>query len=159
MSNDLNDCKFIGRLGQDPEIKHMPNGNAVANFSIAVGESWKGQDGQKQERTEWVNCSAFGKLAEIIGEYLKKGKQVFISGKMKTDKYQAQDGTDRYSTKIVVRDMQMLGGRDDGQQPQQPQQAQPQQYNQPQQAPAPQPQQAQPQTPNLNDNWDDDIPF
>ena len=144
MANDLNNCQFIGRLGQDPEIKYLPSGDAVANFSVAVGEKWKDKQGQAQERTEWVNCAAFGKLGEIIGEYLRKGSQVFISGKMKTEKYQAQDGTDRYSTKIVVRDMQMLGSKSDSQSSggyganaQQPQQQQ-QGYNQPQQQNRPQ---------------------
>ncbi len=151
MANDLNNCQFIGRLGQDPEIKYLPSGDAVANFSVAVGEKWKDKQGQAQERTEWVNCAAFGKLGEIIGEHLRKGSQVFISGKMKTEKYQAQDGTDRYSTKIVVRDMQMLGSKSDnqqsgagqgyGQNAQQPNQPQQQGYNQPQQMYGNQPQQ------------------
>lgn len=181
MANDLNQCQFIGRLGQDPEMRYMPSGDAVASFSVACGEKWKDKQGVAQERTEWVNCAAFGKLAEIIGEYLKKGSQVFVSGKMKTEKYQAQDGTDRYSTKIIVQNMQMLGSRDQGQASQgkqqgcgqqpQPQQRQapqqgyaPQQGQQqaPRQRPVPQPQaQQQPQnfTPNLDDGWDDDIPF
>lgn len=172
MSNDLNNCQFIGRLGKDPEVSYMPNGNAVSNFTVAVGEQWKDNNGVKQERTEWVQCAAFGKLAEIIGEYLQKGKQVFISGKMKTEKYQAQDGSDRYSTKIVVRDMQMLGGKSDAggqhapqqrpaQQPQRapqqqaPQQQRPQQQQRPAQHQAPQ----QNLTPDLDDGWPDDIPF
>lgn len=116
MSNDLNQCQFIGRLGKDPEIRHMPNGGAVASFSIACGEQWKDkQTGEKQERTEWVNLTAFGKLAEIIGEYLKKGSQVYVSGKFKTDKYQDKEtGKDRYSTKVIINQMQMLGSRDSG---------------------------------------------
>lgn len=114
MSNDLNQCQFIGRLGSDPEVRYMPNGKAVASFSIAVGSQWKLKDGEKQESTEWVNITAFDKLGEICGEYLKKGSQVFISGKMKTDKYE-KDGVTKYSTKIIAQDMQMLGGkREDG---------------------------------------------
>ncbi len=159
MANDLNDCKFIGRLGQDPEMRYMPSGDAVASFSIACGEQWKDKQGAKQERTEWVNCSAFGKLAEIIGEYLSKGKQVYISGKMKTEKYQAQDGSDRYSTKIIVRDMQMLGSKDDnaqgGQQaPQQGGYQQPQQQQGYGNQPAKQGQ-GLPQ----DDAWGETIPF
>lgn len=113
MSNDLNQCQFIGRLGQDPEIKSSAGGDVIASFSIACGSSWKDKQGVKQERTEWVNCSAFGKLAEIIAEYVKKGSQIYVSGKIKTDKYE-KDGQTRHSTKIVVNDMQMLGGKPQG---------------------------------------------
>ena len=109
MSNDLNQCNFIGHLGKDPDVRYMPNGEAVANFSIAVGSQWKDKQGQKQESTEWVNITAFGKLGEICGQYLKKGSQVFVSGRMKTDKYE-KDGVERYSTKIVADRMQILGG-------------------------------------------------
>lgn len=114
MANDLNRCEFIGRLGADPEVKYMPNGNAVCSIRIAVGEQWKGQDGQRQERTTWVPVVAFGKLAEIMGQYPKKGQQVFIAGKFTVRKWQAQDGGDRYATEIIASDMQMLGGRQDG---------------------------------------------
>lgn len=110
MSNDLNQCQFIGRLGADPECRFMPNGKAVTSFSIAVGSQWKSKDGEKQESVEWVNITAFDKLGEICGEYLKKGSQVFISGKMKTDKFE-KDGVTRYYTKIIAQDMQMLGGK------------------------------------------------
>ena len=111
MSNDLNQCNFIGRLGADPETRYLPNGDAVASFRIAVG--WKGKD---KEGAEWVSISAFGKLAEICGQWLKKGSQVFISGRMKTDEYE-KDGVKRYSTKIIADRMQMLGGksREEGQ--------------------------------------------
>ena len=108
MSNDLNSCNFIGRLGKDPETRYMPNGDAVASFSIAVG--WKTKD---KEGAEWVNITAFGKLAEICSQYLVKGSQVFIQGRMKTDEYE-KDGIKRYSTKIVADRMQMLGGKSDG---------------------------------------------
>ena len=153
MANDLNKCMFIGRLGRDPEIKYMPNGTAIAKFSIAVGESWKDkQTGEKQERTEWVNIDAFGRLAEIIGEYLKKGSQVMIEGKFKTDKYQ-KDGETRYSTKIIANNMQMLGSRSD-----QSAQGNQNQQNYQQQAPAHggPPQQSGPAH---DADFDDDIPF
>ena len=184
MANDLNKCMFIGRLGKDPEIRYVASGDAVAGFSIATGESWKDKQGQKQERTEWVNCTTFGKLAEIVGEYLRKGSKVYIEGKMKTEKYTDNNGVEKYSTKIIVQNMQMLDSKQDGQQQapsqqgyaQQPAQNAytPQQQQQgyataPQQRPAPQPQQQQYQqapqqptqnfTPDLNDGWDDQIPF
>ena len=113
MSNDLNQCQFIGRLGKDPETRYVPSGEAICNFSIAVGSQWKNKAGEKQEATECVNITAFGTLAGICAEYLKKGSQVYISGRMKTEKYQAKDGTDRYSTKIIADRMQMLGGKSD----------------------------------------------
>lgn len=111
MSNDLNQCQFIGRLGKDPEMRYMQSGEALASFSIAVGSKWKDKQGEAKESTEWVNITAFGKLAEICGEYLKKGSQVFVSGRMKTDKYTDKDGLEKYSTKVVISDMQMLGGK------------------------------------------------
>ena len=113
--SDLNTCMFIGRLGKDPDVRYQAEGGAVTSFSIAVTSKWKSKSGEKQESTEWVNCTAFGKLGEICGEFLKKSSQVFISGKMKTEKYKAKDGTDRYSTKIIVNEMTMLGGKTDAQ--------------------------------------------
>lgn len=110
MSNDLNQCQFTGRLGKDPEVRYLQSGDAVANFSVAVGSQWKDKNGAKQEATEWVSCSAFGKLAEICSEYLKKGSQVFVQGRVKTDKYTDKEGVERYSTKIVLDRMQMFGG-------------------------------------------------
>jgi single-strand DNA-binding protein len=110
MSNDLNHCEFIGRLGGDVDTRYMTNGKAVSSFSIAVGSQWKDKSGAKQESTEWVSCTAFDKIGEICGEYLKKGSQVYVSGRMKTDKYE-KDGQTRYSTKIVIENMQMLGGK------------------------------------------------
>jgi single-strand DNA-binding protein len=108
MSNDLNSCSFIGRAGKDPELKTLQSGKAVANFSIAVGRKFKDVD-----ETEWVNCTAFDKLAEIIGQYVKKGSQIFINGRMRTEKYQ-KDGKDCYSTKIIINDMQLLGSKPSG---------------------------------------------
>jgi len=114
MANDLNVCSFIGRLGKPVDVRYMASGDAVASFSLAVGSQWKNKAGEKQESTEWVSVSVFGKLAEICGEYLAKGSQVFISGRLKTDKYTASDGTDRYSTKVIAEKMQMLGGKSSG---------------------------------------------
>ncbi len=109
MANDLNQCNFIGRLGKDPEQRFIPpNGDAVTAFRIAVG--WKGKE---KEGAEWINIETFGKLAEICHEYLRKGSQVFVSGRMKTDEYE-KDGIKRYSTKIVADRMQMLGSKGDG---------------------------------------------
>lgn len=116
MANDVNQCNFTGRLGKDPESKTLNNGNMIAKFSIACGEQWKDKTtGEKNEKTEWINCVAFGKLAEIITEYVKKGQQIYISGKMQTDKYD-KDGQTCYSTKINVSDMKMLGGKPESQQ-------------------------------------------
>ena len=110
--NDLNLCQFIGRLGRDPEIRFSGDGKAVANLSIACGSSWKDKTtGEQQKRTEWVRLVAFGKLAEIIGEYLKKGQQVYVAGRIQTRKYQDKDHHDRFVTEVVLSDMQMLGGK------------------------------------------------
>jgi len=110
MSKDLNQCNFIGRLGRDPEISYTANGSAVAKFSIACGDDYKNKQGQKVDKTNWINIVAFGKLAEIVGEYLKKGSKVFISGKQETDKWE-KDGIKRYSTKINAREMIMLDSK------------------------------------------------
>lgn len=114
MSNDLNRCEFIGRLGADPEIRAIASGKQVANFRIACGEQWKDAAGQKQERTEWVQIVAWGKLAEIIGQYLRKGSRVYVAGKLTTRKWQGNDGQDRYTTEVVIDQrgtMQMLDGK------------------------------------------------
>lgn len=116
MSNDLNQCQFIGRLGKDPETRYMPSGEAVSSFSIAVGSQWKDKQGAKQESTEWVNVTAFAKLGEICGQYLTKGSQIFVSGRMKTEKYTDKEGVERYSTKIIADRMQMLGNKPEGSQ-------------------------------------------
>jgi single-strand DNA-binding protein len=114
MSNDLNNCQFIGRCGKDPEVRYMANGDAVCNISIAVGKSWKDKtSGEKKEQTEWVRVSFFGKLAEIAGQYIKKGKQVYVQGRMETREYTDKDGVKKYSTEIRGENMQLLGGGDD----------------------------------------------
>ena len=108
MSNDLNRCEFIGRLGKDPEVRFTASGEAICNFSIAVGWKTKDKDG-----TEWVRITSFGKLAGICGDYLKKGSQVFIAGRMTTRKWANKDGVDQYTTEVVADQMQMLGGKSD----------------------------------------------
>ena len=105
----VNKVILMGGLGRDPEVRFMPNGEAVANLSIATTENWKDKSGQKQEKTEWHNIVAYRKLAEIIGEYLKKGSQVYIEGKLQTRKWE-KDGVTRYSTEIIADTMKMLGG-------------------------------------------------
>lgn len=100
----------IGNLGKDPEIRYMQDGKAVANISIGISEKYKDKQGQQKEVTEWVNIVFFGKLADIVGQYLKKGSQIYIEGKLKTEKYE-KDGQTRYSTKVIGESMQMLGGK------------------------------------------------
>ncbi|MDP5147656.1 single-stranded DNA-binding protein [Shewanella sp. ULN5] len=223
-SRGVNKVILVGNLGKDPEVRYMPNGNAVANFTVATSESWKDQQGQLQERTEWHNIVMYRRLAEVAGEYLKKGSKVYLEGKLQTSKWQDQTtGQDRYKTEINAMEMQMLdsrnsgAGQDNSQYDQAPQQRAPQaarpvaqpQYNQggvnqgvpqgsyqqapaqggyaqpnkpapqqpayapkpqapqgnyqpqqnaaPAQRPAPQP--AQNFTPDLDEGWDDDIPF
>jgi single-strand DNA-binding protein len=109
----VNKVILMGNLGRDPEVRYMPNGEAVANFSIATTENWKDKSGQKQEKTEWHNIVMYRKLAEIAGEYLKKGRPVYIEGRLQTRKWE-KDGVTRYSTEIVADQMQMLGGKDGG---------------------------------------------
>ncbi len=110
----VNKVILVGALGRDPEVKYMPNGDAVCNFSIATSESWKDKAGAKQERTEWHNIVMYRKLAEIAGEYLKKGSSVFLEGRLQTRKWQTKEGQDRYTTEIIADQMQMLGGRSQG---------------------------------------------
>lgn len=110
----LNRCEFIGNLGRDPELRYTPSGQAVANFSIACNESWKDKEsGEKQERTEWIRLQAWGRLAEIAGEYLKKGAQVYVAGRMQTRKYE-KDGEEKYITEVVMTELKMLGSREGG---------------------------------------------
>lgn len=109
-----NHCSFIGRLGRDPETRYTQAGDAVCNFSVAVDESYKGKDGQKVDKTEWINCVAWRKLGEICGQYLTKGSLVAVSGKMQTRKWQDSNGQDRYTTEILLDEMRMLGSKGDG---------------------------------------------
>ncbi|MGS2718032.1 single-stranded DNA-binding protein [Eionea flava] len=180
MARGINKVTIVGNLGNDPEVKYMPSGGAVTNISVATSESWKDkQTGQPQERTEWHRIVFFNRLAEIAGEYLKKGSQVYVEGSLRTRKWQDQSGQDRYTTEIVGSEMQMLGGRQGGgmgggmggdnmaydqtpaygggQQQQAPQQA-PHQAQQQRPAAPQQPQQA-PAPAQSMDSFDDDIPF
>ncbi|NUF49562.1 single-stranded DNA-binding protein [Gilliamella sp. ESL0250] len=120
MARGINKVILVGNLGQDPEVRYMPNGNAVANFSIATSESWKDkQTGETRDRTEWHRVVVFGKLAEIAGEYIKKGTQVYLEGQLQTRKWQDKSGQDRYTTEVVINPiggtLQMLGSRDGSQ--------------------------------------------
>lgn len=107
----VNKAIILGNVGKDPEVRYMPNGEAVANFSIATTENWKDKSGVKQEKTEWHNVIAYRKLAEIIGEYVKKGSSLYIEGRIQTRKWE-KDGVTRYSTEIIADQMQMLGSKD-----------------------------------------------
>ncbi|WP_062059540.1 single-stranded DNA-binding protein [Cellvibrio sp. OA-2007] len=185
MARGINKVILIGNIGQDPEVKYMPSGGAVTNVSVATSETWKDKNtGQPQERTEWHRVVFFNRLGEIAGEYLKKGSKVYIEGSLRTRKWQAQDGTDRYTTEIVASEMQMLDGRGDNQGSGMGGGAgmgaaaiansfdQTPQYNnapagnnqggyqQPARAPQqPAPQHSAPQQPAGFDSFDDDIPF
>jgi single-strand DNA-binding protein len=115
MARGVNKVIIIGNLGADPETRAMPSGTTVANLRVATSESWRDkQTGEQQERTEWHRVALFGRLAEVAGEYLRKGSQVYIEGSLRTRKWQDKQGNDRYSTEIVGNDMQMLGGRGGG---------------------------------------------
>jgi single-strand DNA-binding protein len=153
MAASVNKVTLLGNIGRDPELKYMPSGDAMVNLALATTESWKDKTtGEKKEATEWHRVSAFGKLAEICGQYLKKGSQVYIEGSLKTRKYTDKDGVEKYVTEIRADEMKMLGGRPaDGGAAPAPQQRQ---------APAPQPQRQQTQqrsAPQFDD--DDSIPF
>jgi single-strand DNA-binding protein len=156
MSRGVNKVILVGTCGQDPEVRYLPNGNAVTNLSLATSEQWTDkQSGQKVERTEWHRVSLFGKVAEIAGEYLRKGSQCYIEGKLQTREWE-KDGIKRYTTEIIVDingTMQLLGSRPQGQQPRQVPDRQPRQ-----QRPARQPQNQQAAPPD-HDSFDDDIPF
>ena len=112
MARGVNKVMLIGHLGRDPEVRYSASGQAVANITLATSESWKDKNtGDKQERTEWHRVVFFGRLAEIAGEYLKKGMQIYVGGRLQTRKWQDKEGNDRYTTEIVAADMQMLGSR------------------------------------------------
>ena len=107
----VNKVIIVGNLGRDPETRYMPEGGAITNISVATTEKWKDKNGEMQEKTEWHRVAFFGKLAEIAGEYLKKGSQVYVEGRLQTRKWQDKDGQDKYMTEIVANQMQMLGSR------------------------------------------------
>ncbi|MBI1175717.1 MAG: single-stranded DNA-binding protein [Sideroxydans sp.] len=110
----VNKVILVGRLGKDPETRYMTNGEAVTNATLATSENWKDKSGEKQEKTEWHSLVFYRRLAEIAGEYLKKGSQVYVEGKLQTRKWQDKEGKDRYTTEIVVNEMQMLGSKSGG---------------------------------------------
>ena len=141
----LNKVTLIGRLGRDPETRYLPNGDAVCNFSIATFESWKDQSGQKQERTEWHNIVLYRKLAEIAGQYLKKGNLIYLEGKIQSRKYTDKQGVERTAYEIIGNEMKMLGGKAGGVE---------EQHN-----PPPQPARQQTAAPVPQDDIDDDVPF
>ena len=114
MARGINKVILVGNLGADPEVRYTSGGSAVANVRLATAESWKDRNtGEQQERTEWHRVVFYGRLAEIVGEYLRKGRQIYVEGRIQTRKWQGQDGQDRYTTEIVANEMQMLGGRSD----------------------------------------------
>ncbi|GLR07979.1 ssDNA-binding protein [Mixta theicola] len=176
-SRGVNKVILVGNLGQDPEVRYMPNGGAVANITLATSESWRDkQTGETKEKTEWHRVVLFGKLAEVAGEYLRKGSQVYIEGSLQTRKWQDQGGQERYTTEVVVNvggTMQMLGGRQGGGagapaggnsnnnngwgQPQQPQGGS--QFSGGGQAPSRPQQQSAPANNEPPMDFDDDIPF
>ncbi len=115
MARGINKVILVGNLGDDPETRYSPNNTAVTKIRIATNESWRDKDsGETKERTEWHRVVFFGRLAEIAGEYLRKGRQVYVEGSLRTNKWQDRDGNDRYTTEIVAAEMQMLGGREGG---------------------------------------------
>ncbi len=143
MARGVNKVIVVGNLGQDPETRYMPSGSAVTNLRVATNESWKDkQTGEQKDRTEWHSVAMFGRLAEIAAEYLRKGSQVYIEGKLRTRKWQDKDGNDRYTTEIIADEMQMLGGRSGG--------GAPAMSESPPASPPPKP---------SGDDFDDDIPF
>lgn len=152
MSRGINKVILIGNLGRDPEVRYMPSGGAVANVTLATSESWRDrQSGEQQERTEWHNIVFFNRLAEIAGEYLRKGSKIYVEGSLRTRKWQGKDGQDRYTTEIVVNEMQMLdsrGGGGGGSMPARGQQEQQVQDDYEPSRPSP-----------AMDDFDDDIPF
>jgi single-strand DNA-binding protein len=156
----VNKVILLGTLGRDPEIRHTPDGTAVARISIATNESWKDKNGQKQERTEWHNIVVYRKLAEIAGEYMKKGSSIYVEGSLATRKWTDKQGIDRYTTEIRCDSFQMLGGRQGGQSAGESQAQRPQQS--PAQSSAPS-QQTQSNSQGFDDggngDWDQDIPF
>lgn len=143
----VNKVILLGNLGKDPETRYMTNGEAVTNCSIATSESWKDKSGEKQVKTEWHNLTFYRKLAEIAGEYLKKGSTIYVEGKLQTRKWQDKEGKDRYTTEIIVHELTMLGGKpvqDDKQSSPEPKANE---------------QKPEPKSPPGFDNFSDDIPF
>jgi single-strand DNA-binding protein len=114
MARGINKVILVGNLGNDPEVRYSQSGSAITTISVATSESWKDKNGEQQERTEWHRVKFFGRLAEIAGEYLKKGRQVYIEGSLRTEKYTDKSGVEKYATDIIANEMQMLGGMGEG---------------------------------------------
>ena len=151
----INKVIIIGNLGRDPEVRYTPSGAAVCNLRIATTRNWKSRDsGERQEETEWHSVVLYDRQAEVAGEYLKKGRPVYIEGRLKTRKWQDKDGKDHYTTEIVAESMQLLGGRDAKPEGREGEAASPAPAPRRQQAPAP-----APRTSTGFDDMDDDIPF
>ena len=156
----VNKVILIGHLGKDPEVRYMPSGEAVANVTLATSENWKDKNGEKQEKTEWHNVVFYKRLAEIAGEYLKKGSQIYVEGRITTEKWQDKEGKDRYTTKIVANEMKMLDRKSSGggsfevveNQQAEPGRSAPARSAAPAAKPAP-------AAKSSFDNFDDDIPF
>ena len=158
----VNKVILVGRLGKDPETRYMTSGEAVTNATLATSENWKDKSGVKQEKTEWHNLTFYRKLAEIAGEYLKKGSMIYVEGKLQTRKWQDKEGKDRYTTDIIVNEMTMLGGKSTGGSfevvEEQQQSAPSRAPAAPRSAPAAAPSSGSSQGRSF-DNFDDDIPF
>jgi single-strand DNA-binding protein len=153
MARGVNKVILVGNLGADPETRALPSGTTVANIRVATSESWKDkQTGDLKEQTEWHNVAMFGRLAEICGEYLRKGSQVYIEGRLRTRKWQDKQGNDRYSTEVVASDMQMLGGRGGGAGGGRAAAAEPPEAREPREP-------AGPASSTEREEFDDDIPF
>jgi len=151
----VNKVILIGRLGKDPETRYMTSGEAVTNATLATSENWKDKSGEKQEKTEWHNLVFYRRLAEIAGEYLKKGSMIYVEGKLQTRKWQTKEGQDRYTTEIVVNEMTMLGGKPSGGGSFEVVENQ----SAPVRAAAPAAAKPAPAAKSSFDNFDDDIPF
>ncbi|MCP3681040.1 MAG: single-stranded DNA-binding protein [Gammaproteobacteria bacterium] len=156
-SRGINKVILIGNLGADPEVRYLPSGKAVTSLSLATSESWKDrQSGEMQERTEWHRISLFDRLAEIAGQYLKKGSKVYVEGRLQTHKWQDRDGNDRYTTEVIANTMQMLDSRGGGM----PAGVSRESYTEAPRQPATPPAQQQPAAAMATDGgFDDDIPF
>ncbi len=153
MARGINKVILVGNLGADPEVRYMPSGGAVANITVATSESWKDkQTGEQQDRTEWHRVVFFNRLAEIVGEYLRKGSKVYVEGSLRTRKWQDQAGVERYTTEIVAAEMQMLDGKGAGANTSAPSQNMQAQSSH-------MPPMAAPATANVSEEFDDDIPF
>ena len=142
----VNQVILIGRLGRDPEVRYLPNGEAVANFGVATSEQWKDRNGERQERTEWHNVTLYRRLAEIAGQYLKKGSQVYIEGRIQSRKYTGKDGVERTAYEIIASEMKMIDGKGDS-------------SSAVQDEPKPQPVQREQASAPIVDDLSDDVPF